>query len=144
MLRLYHVPLSPFCRKIRLALREKGLAAELVSFLQAEFGKQPTPVWTSAIEVAPSPLPAKLYDEDTILGDFLRSVRDHLADDDLPLDAEELLGDGRAADMVSAVLDVSRPAIRQAVLREAATLGFDLLRGGATCQLTIAAEEASP
>jgi glutathione S-transferase len=30
MLRLHHVPLSPFCRKIRIALREKGLAAELV------------------------------------------------------------------------------------------------------------------
>jgi glutathione S-transferase len=30
MLRLYHVPLSPFCRKIRVALREKGLAAELI------------------------------------------------------------------------------------------------------------------
>ena len=30
MLRLYHVPLCPFCRKIRIVLREKGLAAELV------------------------------------------------------------------------------------------------------------------
>lgn len=30
MLRLYHVPLCPFCRKVRIMLREKGLAAELV------------------------------------------------------------------------------------------------------------------
>lgn len=30
MLRLYHQPLCPFCRKVRLVLREKGLAAELV------------------------------------------------------------------------------------------------------------------
>ena len=30
MLRLYHVPLCPFCRKVRIVLREKGLAAELV------------------------------------------------------------------------------------------------------------------
>jgi glutathione S-transferase len=30
MLRLYHVPLCPFSRKIRLALREKGLICELV------------------------------------------------------------------------------------------------------------------
>lgn len=29
-LRLYHMPLCPYCRKVRLALREKGLAAELV------------------------------------------------------------------------------------------------------------------
>lgn len=30
MIRLHHVPLSPYCRKIRIALREKELAAELV------------------------------------------------------------------------------------------------------------------
>ena len=30
MLRLHHVPLCPFCRKVRIALREKGLAVELV------------------------------------------------------------------------------------------------------------------
>ena len=30
MLRLYHVPLCPFCRKVRIVLREKGLTAELV------------------------------------------------------------------------------------------------------------------
>lgn len=29
-MRLYHVPLCPYCRKIRLILREKGLAFELV------------------------------------------------------------------------------------------------------------------
>ena len=30
MMRLHHHPLCPFSRKIRLALREKGLSAELV------------------------------------------------------------------------------------------------------------------
>jgi glutathione S-transferase len=30
MLRLYHVPLCPFCRKVRIVLREKALVAELV------------------------------------------------------------------------------------------------------------------
>ena len=33
MLRLYHVPLCPYCRKIRLALREKQLVFELVEAL---------------------------------------------------------------------------------------------------------------
>jgi glutathione S-transferase len=28
--RLYHVPLCPYCRKVRLALREKGIAATLI------------------------------------------------------------------------------------------------------------------
>ena len=30
MLRLYHAPLSPFCRKIRLTLAEKRIEVELV------------------------------------------------------------------------------------------------------------------
>ena len=30
MIRLYHVPLSPFCRKVRLSLAEKKLEVELV------------------------------------------------------------------------------------------------------------------
>ena len=29
MRRLYHIPLSPFCRKVRVALAEKGLGFEL-------------------------------------------------------------------------------------------------------------------
>ena len=38
MLRLYHHPLCPFSRKVRLALREKGLAAELVETVPWEAG----------------------------------------------------------------------------------------------------------
>ena len=30
MLRLYHLPLSPFCRKVRLSLAEKKIEVELV------------------------------------------------------------------------------------------------------------------
>ena len=30
MIRLYHVPLSPYCRKVRLSLAEKRLEVELV------------------------------------------------------------------------------------------------------------------
>ncbi|MEO0438953.1 MAG: glutathione S-transferase N-terminal domain-containing protein, partial [Pseudomonadota bacterium] len=30
MIRLYHVPLSPFCRKVRLSLAEKKLEVDLV------------------------------------------------------------------------------------------------------------------
>lgn len=30
MIRLYHFPLSPFCRKVRLVLAEKKLEVELI------------------------------------------------------------------------------------------------------------------
>jgi glutathione S-transferase len=39
ILRLYHLPLCPFSRKIRIALREKGLAAELVEVQPWEHGE---------------------------------------------------------------------------------------------------------
>ena len=38
--KLYHLPLCPYCRKVRIALREKGLAAELVEMAPWERGDE--------------------------------------------------------------------------------------------------------
>ena len=40
VLRLYHLPLCPFSRKVRVALREKGLAAELVETQPWNIGEE--------------------------------------------------------------------------------------------------------
>lgn len=40
LLRLYHLPLCPFSRKVRVALREKGLAAELVEVQPWSLGEE--------------------------------------------------------------------------------------------------------
>ncbi|MEO1972759.1 MAG: hypothetical protein ABGX07_14465, partial [Pirellulaceae bacterium] len=72
-------------------------------------------------------LPAAWYDEDTILGDFLRSVRRMQADNE-PLGLEEFLEDRSQADALADEAVLNDATQREQVLRDVAILGADLLR----------------
>src|SRR4051794_27500309 len=70
MIRLHHVLLSPYCRKVRIALREKGLACELVE-------EQP---WTQPEELAalnPACETPVLVDDDLVVCDS-QAIADYL------------------------------------------------------------------
>jgi glutathione S-transferase len=70
MLRLHHVPLSPFCRKIRIALREKGLAAELVE-------EQPWEQREEFLRLNPAGETPVLEDDDLVICDS-QAIADYL------------------------------------------------------------------
>jgi glutathione S-transferase len=70
MLRLHHVPLSPFCRKIRIALREKGLAAELVE-------EQPWEQKEELLRLNPAGETPVLVDDDLVVCDS-QAIADYL------------------------------------------------------------------
>lgn len=70
MIRLHHVPLSPFCRKIRIALREKGLAAELVEV-------QPWERAEAFLALNPAAEAPVLVDEDLVVCDS-QAIADYL------------------------------------------------------------------
>lgn len=70
MLRLHHVPLSPFCRKIRVALREKGLAAELVE-------EQPWEQKEAFVALNPAGETPVLVDDDLVICDS-QAIADYL------------------------------------------------------------------
>lgn len=70
MLRLHHVPLSPFCRKIRVALREKGLAAELVE-------EQPWEQNDDFLRLNPAGETPVLEDDDLVVCDS-QAIADYL------------------------------------------------------------------
>jgi DNA repair protein SbcD/Mre11 len=107
-----------------------GLDRELVDWLRTEFGRAQPAVWTTELRVQSSAtLPAESYEEDTILGDFLRAVRDHQQNDRLPLELNGYLPDQGRNRTLSAVLESADDASRQQLLDEAAALGADLLRG---------------
>lgn len=57
--------------------KQRQLAGELTDMLRTRFGKGATPVWTIDFEFAHEPLPAAWHDEDSLLGDYVRLVRDH-------------------------------------------------------------------
>ena len=112
---------------------QPALAAELLDRLRAEFGTGDAPVWTGSLEFEPpTALPPAWCEEDTILGDFLRAVRVHEADDRQPLDVAVYLSAGQRDGELAAALELADPVARRRALRDAAALGIELLRGEAT------------
>ena len=122
-------------------LRKGKLRGELLEWLRIEHGLSSPIVWTVGIELEPqNALPASLYEQETILGDFLRALREFELDPQQPLNVESLLADAStmypwsAAGLFSQAVAIADPATRKRVLHEAALLGMELL-GGETGQL---------
>ena len=83
-------------------LRRGKLRGELLEWLRIEHGLSSPIVWTVGIELEPqNALPASLYEQETILGDFLRALREFELDPQQPLNLESLLADGQAAGLFS-------------------------------------------
>ncbi len=116
--------------KLATELRQRGLADELTVWLRDEFADSKPAAWTISVEVEP---PQRLrdswYKEDTILGDFLRAVRECQADTTQSLPLESLLSQREISSTLGEVLQLNDPQRRERVLRDVAMLGADLLRG---------------
>ncbi len=107
-----------------------GLGHELTDWLRSEFGQAQPAAWTLSLDVESTVgISEELYEEDTILGDFLRAVREHQQNRQLDLDFGTLLPemiDNRA--FRTSLQSVDRDT-RGVLLEEAAVIGTDLLRG---------------
>ena len=112
-------------------LRTGGdLHRELLDWLRTEFGAAKPVVWTASLEVESQvALPEEMYEEDTILGDFLRAVREYEKEPSKPLNLEAFLAGASNDRALAAALKASDPELRAALLSQAAALGADLLRG---------------
>ena len=116
-------------------LRRGKLRGELLEWLRIEHGLSSPIVWTVGIELeTQNVLPASLYEQETILGDFLRGLREFETDPQQPLNLESLLTDGQAAGLFSQAVAIADGATRKRVLHEAAMLGMELLGGVTTVQ----------
>lgn len=116
------------------ALRRE-LDRELIEWLRTEFGRAKPPVWTAALELeSVTALSEELYEEDTILGDFLRAIRKYEQDDSLPLNWHSFLPDLSQNPGLAALLQPAERDLRQELLRESATLGLRLLGGDEAAQ----------
>ncbi len=111
-------------------LREGELSEEILQALRHEFGDVVPGVWHESIDVEPpARLPAGWYEEDTILGDLLRSVQHFQSDSSLMLPADVLPADATISHELLEQLKFSLREDRDAILRRVAALGVDLLRG---------------
>jgi len=116
-------------------LRRGKLRGELLEWLRIEHGLSSPIVWTVGVELETrNALPASLYEQETILGDFLRALRDLELDPQQPLNLESLLADGQAAGPLSQIVANVDGAARKRVLHETAMLAIELLGGDTAVQ----------
>jgi hypothetical protein len=117
--------------QLTLPLRRGGLANEIVERLRREFGHGATVAWTVSLTVdPPRKLPHQWYEEDTILGDFVRALKDRQSKRSTTVDLSDLLPARHRGGPLEEALTLSDPSAREAVLQGATLLGIDLLRGG--------------
>jgi len=109
-------------------LRRTALSEELLGWLRNEFGGGQRRVWSSDITVdAQAPVVDEADGQDTLLGEFLRTIHDHAAHveggprwDPLPIDNEAAAAACKAAGW-------SDSDGRRRIIADAAALGADLL-----------------
>jgi hypothetical protein len=83
-----------------------------------------------SLEVEPGAgLPAEWYEQETIRGDFLRAIRQFEVNAGEPLGLETYLSEAHLAGAMASAAAIADQTVRQAVLRDAAWLGADLLSG---------------
>ena len=113
---------------------------ELIQWLRDEFGKGSEPGWTLSMDIEPpETLRDEWTDEDSILGDFLRVTREYLQDETKPLVLETSAAVKHLPAELLAALPLSSGTLRASVLRQAALLGVNLLRGDERATESLAA-----
>jgi hypothetical protein len=106
---------------------EAKLAALLAKLRHAADGKC-SAAWSVSLEVGEATsFPDTWYEEESMLGEFLRNVRELQADPSQVIDTESQLPPGELADSLAAIVEFSSPEDRAATLRRAADLGVRML-----------------
>jgi hypothetical protein len=113
-------------------LHHSGLAEELTGWLREQFGFANPAGWTVSVEVQPPvSYPDTWYEEDSILGDFLRAAHELRTKNTKAIDLTGYASVAAARGELAPAMHIGNPATRGRLLAEAALLGIDLLRGDA-------------
>ncbi len=100
----------------------------LVGRLQKRVEKRQPLCWTVAVVCnSPATVPEEWYDQETILGDFLRQMLEYETNGRKPLDLESLLPEPLSNPTLRAIAKFDGADHRAAVLERAKKLGIDLL-----------------
>lgn len=116
------------CESLAAELRRGKLSADFVARLRAERGSSKPAAWTIAIEPEHTDaIAAGSFDEESVLGEFLRTVRSYVEHPEAALDLEPYLAEKHLAGSLGGAVAMEEPAVRRRVLAEAARLGVELL-----------------
>ncbi len=107
----------------------RAMADKSTAWLKKQFGYHSEPCWPVSVQVdAHQRIAASDYEEDTLLGDYLRTVRAMREDRQLEV-LESPCIPARLPEDLQWLADLSDSSTREQVLRDAAALGAALLRG---------------
>ena len=111
-------------------LADEPSRVELLEWLRDQFGHGTPAAWSASLELEPAEaLPQQWIQEDSILGDFLRVVERYQDQPDKGLDLEPFILDRNVPNELATAMNLKDGTSRNEVLRAAAILGADLLRG---------------
>ena len=112
------------------ALRKDDVVEALTEWLRDEFGRGSKHcLWTTGVSIEPpARLPSHWYEEDTMLGEYLRTIGRYQGDESINLSLNEYLSPDYANEEWSAIARVI-PARRDHVLQHAAIMGIEMLGG---------------
>jgi DNA repair protein SbcD/Mre11 len=111
-------------------MRRGDLSGEILRILRKELADANSTVWPLAVLTEPpQSLPQGWYEEDTILGDLLRTVQAFQADPKLAIDFDIPKHAEKWIERAGISLQITDAAQRDKLLRQVAVLGVDLLRG---------------
>jgi DNA repair exonuclease SbcCD nuclease subunit len=109
------------------AIRKREWSEEILEWLRDEFGRGDKGLWSVSLEVeAPKQLPSDWYEEDTILGEFMRAIGRYQSDDSLRLNLHEYTPTTVEGTLTTGMSQVSQSR-REDVLRRAAMVGIEYL-----------------
>lgn len=108
-------------------IRKREWKNNLLEWLRDEFGRSDRGLWSVSVKVrAPNNLPIEWYEEDTLLGEYLRAMGRYQSDDSLKLNLHEYMPQtvhNKVTVGMGQVLDVHRDEI----LRHATMVGVEYL-----------------
>ena len=109
------------------AIRKREWSEQILEWLRDEFGRGDKGLWSVSLDVAaPKQLPSDWYEEDTILGEFMRAIGRYQSDDSLRLNLHEYTPTTVEGTLTAGMSQVSQGR-REEILRRAAMVGIDYL-----------------
>jgi len=114
------------------ALARDRVATKLSEELREEFGRRDPAAWTLSIEVEPPDhLPQSWREEDTIFGDYLRTVGQQERRSATSLNLQTMIPEKHATSPIADAVLMTEDDEKDVVVRKAAMLGVELLQPSA-------------
>ena len=107
-------------------LRSDKLCDNIVSSVGSKKGDE---IVTIGLQCSTRPVAENLYDEETILGDFLRAVREFEEDPQRIIDLAEYVPDSNVRHELISVVSIASQDDRRRIMSQVAALGVELLSG---------------